>query len=58
MHIKYCEDCSKWEPIPFHNDGGMCLVRAGTPVHAISDLDSADRPAKAPPGGMKLALGF
>lgn len=21
-----CEKCPKWEPIPFHSEGGVCLI--------------------------------
>ena len=23
----YCTDCSHWEPIPFHDGGGICLAK-------------------------------
>jgi hypothetical protein len=27
VRVKYCEDCGKWEPIPFHKEGGVCMSR-------------------------------
>ena len=33
MHVECCEHCKEWEPIPFHNDGGVCLARREMSTH-------------------------
>jgi len=30
IHKFNCWNCPKWEPIPFHDKGGICLVRSVT----------------------------
>jgi hypothetical protein len=24
-NVEICENCRNWEPIPFHDDGGVCI---------------------------------
>ena len=26
-NISYCVNCKHWEPIPFHNNGGVCTAK-------------------------------
>jgi hypothetical protein len=46
MHVKYCEDCEDWEPIPYHNKGGVCLRRR-TPTRQQLTPDLLRLAAKA-----------
>ncbi len=48
MHVECCEHCKEWEPIPFHNDGGVCLAARGMSMHQRSTPDSLNRSAKVP----------
>ncbi len=25
INVEICENCRNWEPIPFHDDGGVCI---------------------------------
>ncbi|UCG83563.1 MAG: hypothetical protein JSW38_01730 [Dehalococcoidia bacterium] len=27
MNMDKCEDCYYWEPIPFHDSGGVCMAK-------------------------------
>lgn len=27
MDVEYCEDCKYWEPFPFHDEGGECILK-------------------------------
>ena len=45
-----CANCSQWEPIPFHDDGGVCMAGAGAP----SSRESAQDFAKPRPGSVGL----
>ncbi|MEE8373857.1 MAG: hypothetical protein V3R87_09065 [Dehalococcoidia bacterium] len=33
MQAPNCANCDEWEPIPFHDNGGVCLPKAGIPVY-------------------------
>jgi len=33
MQAPNCANCEGWEPIPFHDNGGVCLAKAGMPVY-------------------------
>ncbi len=46
MHVEYCEDCEDWEPIPFHDKGGVCL-RHRMPMGRQITPDFLRRAAKA-----------
>ncbi len=39
MHVECCEHCKEWEPIPFHDDGGVCLAEREMSVHRLSTPD-------------------
>ena len=44
-----CTDCTQWEPIPFHNSGGVCMARVETPSRRLLTWDLPDlSPASAP----------
>ena len=49
MHVECCEQCQNWEPIPFHDDGGVCLARGEMSMRRLSTPDFPDRSAKVPP---------
>lgn len=58
MHVECCEHCKEWEPIPFHDDGGVCLARHEMSVHRLSTPDSLNRSAKVPPKDERAAAGL
>jgi hypothetical protein len=33
-----CTDCREWEPIPFHDKGGVCLASTTAPANWLSRL--------------------
>ena len=37
-----CAGCENWEPIPFHDNGGVCLVARGAPPSWLSTLGLLD----------------
>lgn len=45
MHVECCEHCKEWEPIPFHDDGGVCLARHGMSMHRRSTPDFGNKGA-------------
>lgn len=57
MQVEHCEECKEWMPIPFHEDGGVCLTRGKVPMRRLSPPNSLDRTTKLPPRGMKVATG-
>ncbi|MGB2884440.1 MAG: hypothetical protein WBC47_02510 [Dehalococcoidia bacterium] len=57
MHVEYCEDCEDWEPIPFHNEGGVCL-RHRVPVRRQLTPDFLRRAAKIRPRDVEVATGL
>jgi len=48
MHVERCEHCQEWEPIPFHDDGGVCLAGRGMSVHRRSTPDFGNKRANLP----------
>lgn len=39
MQAPNCANCDGWEPIPFHDNGGVCLAKAGIPVYRQTARD-------------------
>ncbi len=57
MHVKHCENCEDWEPIPFHDKGGLCLGRR-RPMRWQLTADSLRQAAKAPSRDLRSLSGI
>ncbi len=57
MHVKHCESCEDWEPIPFHDKGGLCLG-SRKPMRLQLTADYLRRSAKASTRDLRVAAGI
>ncbi len=48
MNVKICEDCRYWEPIPFHDMGGVCIPPVEMPVARLIIPAPASKVEKVP----------
>jgi hypothetical protein len=46
MNSNKCEDCVYWEPIPFHQDGGVCMSRKTLNVVSSNTIVSVKKQKK------------
>jgi hypothetical protein len=46
MNSDKCEDCVYWEPIPFHQDSGVCMSRKTLNVVPSNTIVSVKRQKK------------
>jgi len=37
IYTDKCENCQYWEPIPFHDDGGVCMAKLKVRKAILSD---------------------
>ena len=56
MHVKCCEECRHWEPVPFHDRGGFCSLKGERPAHWQLVPEPQKVPAKAARDDRRVAF--
>ena len=58
MKVECCEQCGHWEPVPFHDRGGVCLLRRKAPSYWRIAGTSQNPSARASQKPVRVAIGL